>query len=137
MTEAQLFDFMQANRQIFATWFLIGTIFPIAVIYSAYMFRNFTTGIRAAAMVSALCGVLLLAFFTTGVQMVFFTNQLTALGALAAQGSEGAANFMNQFGFPIGQEVTMPLWMTLVSTVQVLINRALTVYIFLFAKWEK
>ncbi|MDB2699078.1 hypothetical protein N9Y51_00420, partial [Alphaproteobacteria bacterium] len=72
MSDIELIGFMQGDRELFAAWFLVGTLMPIGVIFAAYMFRGFDMQYRAAAMVSALIGVLMLAFFTNQTQTVFF-----------------------------------------------------------------
>ena len=135
MTDIQLIEFMQGNRTLFAMWFMAGTLMPIGVIFAAYMFRNFEVRIRAAAMVSALIGVVMLALFTTQTQNVFYT-QLTSLSQMAAAGSETAKNIMTMSGLPIGQAISPPGWMVGLSIVQVLINLVLTVYLFVIAKWK-
>lgn len=136
MSDIQLLEFMQGNRQLFAMWFLVGTVMPIGVIFAAYMFRGFEIQYRAAAMTSALIGVLLLAFFTNASQTVFY-SQLSTMSQMAAAGSETAQNLMTMAGLPIGQTISPPAWMVGLSIVQILINLALTVYLFVLAKWEK
>lgn len=136
MSDIELIGFMQGNRELFAAWFLVGTLMPIGVIFAAYMFRGFDMQYRAAAMVSALIGVLMLAFFTNQTQTVFF-SQLSSLSQMASGGSETAKNIMTMTGLPIGQTISPPGWMVGLSIVQILINLVLTVYLFVLAKWEK
>lgn len=136
MTEIELFQFMQGNRQIFSTYYLTGTIMPIGVIFAAYMFRGFDAPVRYAAMGSALIGVIMLFVFINGTQTVFY-GQLTTLSQLAASGSDVAKSALTTFGMPIGQTISPPIWMVALSLIQILINLVLTVYLFAFAKWEK
>lgn len=135
MTDIQLLGFMLDNRTLFVLWFMVGTLMPIGVIFAAYMFRGFEMRVRAAAMVSALIGVVLLAFFTNQTQTAFF-SQLTAMSQLAAEGSQTAKNVLAIAGLPIGQTISPPAWLVGVSIVQVLINLVLTVYLFVIAKWD-
>ncbi len=87
-------------------------------------------------MVSALIGVVMLAFFTTAAQNAFFM-QLTMLSTMAADGAEVAASFIKAAELPIGETINPPGWMLALSLVQVIINLVLTVYVFLFAQWDK
>ena len=66
MSELDLFGFIGTNRSIFATFFLCGVLMPLGVVIVAYLFRNFPTAIRGGAKVSALNGVVMLAFFSMG-----------------------------------------------------------------------
>ena len=136
MSDIELLGFMTGNRQLFVSWFLVGTLMPIGVIFAAYMFRGFDIQYRGAAMVSALIGVLMLAFFTNQTQTVFF-SQLSSLSQMAAAGSEVAKNAMTLTGLPVGQTISPPAWLVGLSIVQILINLVLTVYLFVLAKWEK
>ena len=135
MSELDVFGFIGMNRSIFATLFLCGVLMPLAVVIIAYLFRNFSTVIRGGAMVSALIGVVMLTFFTMGAQNAFFM-MLTTLSEMAGNGSEVATTFLTSAGMPIGETINPPGWMMALSLVQVVINLVLTVYVFLFAKWE-
>ena len=135
MSELDVFGFIGTNRSIFSTFFLCGVLMPLSVVVVAYLFRNFSTVVRGGAMVSALIGVIMLAFFTTAVQNSFFM-QLSTLSAMAADGSEIASNFLPRARLPIGETINPPGWMMALSLVQVIINLVLTVYVFLFAQWE-
>ena len=135
MSELDVFGFIGMNRSIFATLFLCGVLMPLAVVIIAYLFRNFSTVIRGAAMVSALIGVVMLTFFTMGAQNAFFM-MLTTLSEMAGNGSEIATGFLTSAGLPIGETINPPGWMMALSLVQIVINLVLTVYVFLFAKWE-
>ena len=86
-------------------------------------------------MVSALIGVVMLSFFTMGSQNAFFM-MLTTLSEMAANGSEVATSFLNGNNLPIGETINPPGWMMALSLLQVVINLVLTVYVFLFAKWD-
>jgi hypothetical protein len=44
---------------------------------------------------------------------------------------------MTRAGLPIGQTINPPGWLMGFSLVQVMINVALSVYVFMFAKWDK
>ena len=135
MSELDVFGFIGMNRSIFATLFLCGVLMPLAVVIIAYLFRNFSTVIRGGAMVSALIGVVMLTFFTMGAQNAFFI-MLTTLSEMAGNGSEFATDFLTSVGLPIGETINPPGWMMALSLVQIVINLVLTVYVFLFAKWE-
>ena len=135
MSELDVFGFIGMNRSIFATLFLCGVLMPLAVVIIAYLFRNFSTVIRGGAMVSALIGVVMLTFFTMGAQNAFFM-MLTTLSEMAGNGSEIATGFLTSAGLPIGETINPPGWMMALSLVQIVINLVLTVYVFLFAKWE-
>ena len=89
MSEVEVFGLIGTNRSIFSTLFLCGVLMPLCVVVVAYLFRNFSTAIRGAAMVSALIGVIMLTFFTTASQNAFFM-MLTTLSGMAADGSESA-----------------------------------------------
>ena len=71
MSELDVFGFIGVNRSVFSTLFLCGVLMPLSVVIVAYLFRNFSTTIRGAAMVSALIGVVMLTFFTMGSQNAF------------------------------------------------------------------
>ncbi|MBT6350957.1 hypothetical protein N9V98_01270 [Luminiphilus sp.] len=135
MSELDVFGFIGVNRSVFSTLFLCGVLMPLSVVIVAYLFRNFSTTIRGAAMVSALIGVVMLTFFTMGSQNAFFM-MLTTLSEMAGNGSEVAADFLNGANLPIGETINPPGWMMALSLVQVVINFILTVYVFLFAKWD-
>ena len=135
MSELDVFGFIGVNRSVFSTLFLCGVLMPLSVVIVAYLFRNFSTTIRGAAMVSALIGVVMLTFFTMGSQNAFFM-MLTTLSEMAGNGSEVAADFLNGANLPIGEPINPPGWMMALSLVQVVINFILTVYVFLFAKWD-
>ena len=135
MSELDIFGFIGINRSVFATFFLCGVLMPLAVGIIAYLFRNFSTVIRGGAMVSALIGVLMLTFFTMGAQNALFM-MLTTLSEMAGNGSEIATDFLTSAGLPIGETINPPGWMMALSLVQIVINLVLTVYVFLFAKWE-
>ena len=135
MSELDVFGFIGVNRSVFSTLFLCGVLMPLSVVIVAYLFRNFSTTIRGAAMVSALIGVVMLTFFTMGSQNAFFM-MLTMLSEMAGNGSEVAADFLNGANLPIGETINPPGWMMALSLVQVVINFILTVYVFLFAKWD-
>lgn len=135
MSELDVFGFIGVNRSVFSTLFLCGVLMPLSVVIVAYLFRNFSTTIRGAAMVSALIGVVMLTFFTMGAQNTFFM-MLTTLSEMAGNGSEVAADFLNGANLPIGETINPPGWMMALSLVQVVINFVLTVYVFLFAQWD-
>lgn len=135
MSELDVFGFIGVNRSVFSTLFLCGVLMPLSVVIVAYLFRNFSTTIRGAAMISALIGVVMLTFFTMGSQNAFFM-MLTTLSEMAGNGSEVAADFLNGANLPIGETINPPGWMMALSLVQVVINFILTVYVFLFAKWD-
>ena len=135
MSELDVFGFIGMNRSVFATLFLCGVLMPLAVVIIAYLFRNFSTVIRGSAMVSALIGVLMLTFFTMGAQNALFM-MLTTLSEMAGNGSEIATDFLTSASLPIGETINPPGWMMALSLVQIVINLVLTVYVFLFAKWE-
>ena len=108
---------------------------PLAVVVIAYLFRNFPTTVRGGAMVSALIGVVMLTFFSMSSQNALFM-MLTMLSEMAGNGSEVATDFLASAGMPIGETINPPGWMMALSLVQVVINLALTVYVFLLAKWD-
>ncbi len=135
MSELDVFGFIGVNRSVFSTLFLCGVLMPLSVVVVAYLFRNFSTTIRGAAMVSALIGVVMLTFFTMGSQNAFFM-MLSTLSEMAGNGSEMAADFLNGANLPIGETINPPGWMMALSLVQVVINFVLTVYVFLFARWD-
>jgi hypothetical protein len=135
MSELDVFGFMGVNRSVFSTLFLCGVLMPLSVVVVAYLFRNFATTIRGAAMVSALIGVVMLTFFTMASQNAFFM-MLTTLSEMAGNGSEMATDFLNGANLPIGETINPPGWMMALSLVQVVINLVLTVYVFLFAQWD-
>lgn len=135
MSELDVFGFIGVNRSVFSTLFLCGVLMPLSVVIVAYLFRNLSTTIRGAAMVSALIGVVMLTFFTMGSQNAFFM-MLTTLSEMAGNGSEVAADFLNGANLPIGETINPPGWMMALSLVQVVINFVLTVYVFLFAQWD-
>ena len=92
--------------------------------------------VRGAAMVSALIGVVMLAFFSMTLQNGFFM-MLSSLSSMAGEGSEVALRMLSSANMPIGETITAPAWMTALSIVQIVINLCLTVYVFLFAEWDK
>jgi hypothetical protein len=135
MSELDVFGFIGMNRSIFSTLFLCGVLMPLAVVVVAYLFRHFPGVIRGAAMVSTLIGVVMLTFFTMAAQNSFFV-MLSTLSEMAGNGSEMAATFLSSANLPIGETINPPGWMMALSLIQVVINLVLTVYVFLFAKWD-
>ena len=135
MSELDVFGFIGMNRSVFSTLFLCGVLMPLAVVVVAYLFRHFSGVIRGAAMISALIGVVMLTFFTMGAQNAFFM-MLSTLSEMAGNGSEMATTFLNSANMPIGETINPPGWMMALSLIQVVINLVLTVYVFLFAKWD-
>jgi hypothetical protein len=136
MSEVELYGLMGTNRSIFPTMFLCGVLMPLCVVVVAYLFRNFSSAIRGAAMVSALIGVIMLTFFTMAAQNSFFM-MLTTLSGMAAEGSESATRMLTSANLPIGETIDPPGWMMALSLVQIVINLCLTVYVFMFARWDK
>ena len=136
MSEVEIFGMIGANRAVFSTFFLGGGLMPLAVVIIAYLFRNFSSAVRGAAMVSALIGVVMLAFFSMTLQNTFFM-MLSSLSTMAGEGSEVALRMLSSANMPIGETITAPAWMTALSLVQIVINLCLTVYVFLFAEWDK
>jgi hypothetical protein len=136
MSEVEIFGMIGANRAVFSTFFLGGVLMPLAVVIIAYLFRNFSSAVRGAAMVSALIGVVMLAFFSMTLQNAFFM-MLSSLSTMAGEGSEVALRMLSSANMPIGETITAPAWMTALSLVQIVINLCLTVYVFLFAEWDK
>ena len=136
MSEVEIFGMIGANRAVFSTFFLGGVLMPLAVVIIAYLFRNFSSAVRGAAMVSALIGVVMLAFFSMTLQNAFFM-MLSSLSSMAGEGSEVALRMLSSANMPIGETITAPAWMTALSLVQIVINLCLTVYVFLFAEWDK
>ena len=135
MSELDVFGFIGMNRSIFSTLFLCGVLMPLAVVVVAYLFRHFPGVIRGAAMVSTLIGVVMLTFFTMAAQDSFFV-MLSTLSEMAGNGSEMATTFLSSANLPIGETINPPGWMMALSLIQVVINLVLTVYVFLFAKWD-
>ena len=136
MSEVEIFGMIGTNRAIFSTFLLCGVLMPLAVVIIAYLFRNFSSAVRGAAMVSALIGVVMLAFFSMTLQNGFFM-MLSSLSSMAGEGSEVALRMLSSANMPIGETITAPAWMTALSIVQIVINLCLTVYVFLFAEWDK
>jgi hypothetical protein len=56
---------------------------------------------------------------------------------MAAEGSESATRMLTSANLPIGETIDPPSWMMALSMVQIAINLCLTVYVFLFARWDK
>ena len=110
MSELDVFGFIGVNRSVFSTLFLCGVLMPLSVVVVAYLFRNFSTTIRGAAMTSGLIGVVMLTFFTMSSQNAFFM-MLTTLSEMAGNGSEIAADFLNGANLPIGKTINPPGWM--------------------------
>ena len=86
-------------------------------------------------MVSTLIGVVMLTFFTMAAQNSFFV-MLSTLSEMAGNGSEMATTFLSSANLPIEETINPPGWMMALSLIQVVINLVLTVYVFLFAKWD-
>ena len=84
MSEVEIFGMIGANRAVFSTFFLGGVLMPLAVVIIAYLFRNFSSAVRGAAMVSALIGVVMLAFFSMTLQNAFFM-MLSSLSTMAGE----------------------------------------------------
>ena len=135
MSELDVFGFIGMNRSIFSTLFLCGVLMPLAVVVVAYLFRHFPGVMRGAAMISTLIGVVMLTFFTMAAQNSFFV-MLSTLSEMAGNGSEMATTFLSSANLPTGETINPPGWMMALSLVQVVINLVLTVYVFLFAKWD-
>ena len=117
MSEVEIFGMIGANRAVFSTFFLGGVLMPLAVVIIAYLFRNFSSAVRGAAMVSALIGVVMLAFFSMTLQNAFFM-MLSSLSTMAGEGSEVALRMLSSANMPIGETITAPAWMTALSIVQ-------------------
>lgn len=132
----QLFEFMGVNRSLFVQWVLIGTLTSLVVVYVAHTFRNLPTPVRAGAMVSSIIGIISIFIYSSTVQNIFL-DQLNALQTLANSGSEPARVFLSNNEIALTGEITPPFFMTILPLAQVAINLVLTVYLFLFAKWEK
>ena len=134
MSEIELLTSMQSNRDIFVNYVLVQTLMAAVIVYVAYMFRTLPTVVKAAAMVGSVISILLVTFFATGTQTVFYASA-TTMSEMAGNGSEVATSFMNSVGLPVGDPVSQPGWMTILSVIQVIINLVVTIYIFLLAKW--
>ena len=132
----QLFEFMGVNRSLFVQWVLIGTLTSLVVVYVAHTFRNLPTLVRAGAMVSSIIGIISIFIYSSTVQNIFL-DQLNALQTLANSGSEPAKEFLSNNEIALTGEIKPPFFMIILPLAQVVINLVLTVYLFLFAKWEK
>jgi len=132
----QLFEFMGVNRSLFVQWVLIGTLTSLVVVYVAHTFRNLPTPVRAGAMVSSIIGIISIFIYSSTIQNIFL-DQLSALQTLANSGSEPARAFLSDNEIALTGEIKPPYFMTILPLAQVTINLVLTVYLFLFAKWEK
>ena len=132
----QLFEFMGVNRSLFVQWVLIWTLTSLVVVYVAHTFRNLPTLVRAGAMVSSIIGIISIFIYSSTVQNIFL-DQLNALQTLANSGSEPAKEFLSNNEIALTGEIKPPFFMTILPLAQVVINLVLTVYLFLFAKWEK
>lgn len=132
----QLFEFMGVNRSLFVQWVLIGTLTSLVVVYVAHTFRNLPIPVRAGAMVSSIIGIISIFIYSSTIQNIFL-DQLSALQTLANSGSELARAFLSDNEIAITGEIKPPFFMTILPLAQVAINLVLTVYLFLFAKWEK
>jgi hypothetical protein len=135
MTDVELLVSLQANRAIFVDYVIVQTLMAAVIVYVAYMFRSFSQLIRASAMIGAIISILSVTFFVTGVQMVFFSSA-SLMSEMAANGSDLANNFINTIGQTAGDPVSQPIWLTIFGVIQTLINLALTVYMYMFAKWD-
>lgn len=134
MSEIELLTSMQSNRAIFVNYVLVQTLMAAVIVYVAFMFRHLPTVVRAAAMVGSIISILLVTFFATGTQTVFYASA-TTMSEMAGNGSELATSFMNNVGLPAGDPVSQPAWMTVFSVIQLIINLVITIYIFMLAKW--
>lgn len=134
MSELELLTSMQANRAIFVNYVLAQTLMAAVIVYIAYVFRKLPSSVRAAAMVGSVISILLVTFFVTGTQTVFYSS-VTMMSEMAGNGSELATTFMNSVGMEAGEPVSQPMWMTLLSVIQVIINLGVTIYIYMFANW--
>ena len=135
MTDVELLVSLQANRAIFVDYVIVQTLMAAVIVYVAYMFRTFSQLIRASAMIGAIISILSVTFFVTGVQMVFFSSA-SLMSEMAANGSDLANNFINTIGQTAGDPVSQPIWLTIFGVIQTLINLALTVYMYMLAKWD-
>ena len=134
MSEIELLTSMQANRAIFVDYVLVQTLLAAVIVYIAYIFRKLPMMVKAAAMVGSVISILLVTFFATGTQTVFYATA-TTMSEMAGNGSEIATSFMNSVDFPVGEPVTQPGWMSALSLIQLVINLGITVYIYMVATW--
>ena len=132
----QLFEFMGVNRSLFVQWVLIGTLTSLVVVYVAHTFRSLPMPARAGAMVSSIIGIISIFIYSATIQNIFI-DQLGALQPLANSGSESAKAFLVDNEIALTGEIKPPFFMSILPLAQVAINLVLTVYLFLFAKWEK
>tara|TARA_X000000950_G_scaffold26893_1_gene28913 strand:+ start:3366 stop:3809 length:444 start_codon:yes stop_codon:yes gene_type:complete len=132
----QLFEFMGVNRSLFVQWVLIGTLTSLVVVYVAHTFRSLPMPARAGAMVSSIIGIISIFIYSATIQNIFI-DQLGALQTLANSGSESAKAFLVDNEIALTGEIKPPFFMSILPLAQVAINLVLTVYLFLFAKWEK
>ncbi|HAK98052.1 MAG TPA: hypothetical protein DCP14_01775 [Rhodobiaceae bacterium] len=132
----QLFEFMGVNRSLFVQWVLIGTLTSLVVVYVAHTFRSLPMPARAGAMVSSIIGIISIFIYSATIQNIFI-DQLGALQTLANSGSESAKAFLADNEIALTGEIKPPFFMSILPLAQVAINLVLTVYLFLFAKWEK
>ena len=132
----QLFEFMGVSRSLFVQWVLIGTITSLVVVYVAHTFRSLPMPARAGAMVSSIIGIISIFIYSATIQNIFI-DQLGALQTLANSGSESAKAFLVDNEIALTGEIKPPFFMSILPLAQVAINLVLTVYLFLFAKWEK
>ena len=136
METLQLFEFMGVNRGLFVQWVLIYTLTSVVVVYVAHKLRNLPLAARAGAMVSSIIGLISIFIYSAVVQNIFF-DQLNLLQDMASSGSEAAKVFLEQNELALTGEITPPLFMGLMPLFHIALNVVLTVYLFLFAKWEK
>ena len=135
MTEMELWNLAVGNRQAYGLYNVGYGVLSLVIIVIAYLVRHQPMWFRG---ISAAIAV----FFIFNTFTMFTANQTAFFGlgsTLSGLAAEGNAPLMKAFmesnGMTVGQVMSPPVWHAL-GPVAMLAHAALSVYLFVAAKWD-
>lgn len=134
MTEAELWNLVVSNRQVYGLYNIGYGVLSIAIVFIAYVVRNQPMWFRAISAAIAVFALFNTFTTITASQNAFFFS-LTQLSAMAADGKAAfMTSVMANNAMSPGDSFTPPGWM-MIGPVSMLAHAVLTVYLFVKADW--
>ena len=134
MTEMELWNLAVENRQVYGLYNIGYGMLSLVIIVIAYLVRHQPMWFRGISAAIAVFFIFNTFAIITASQTAFFGLGST-LSSLAAEGNAPLMKaFMENNGLTVGQAMTPPAWQ-LLGPVAMLAHAALSVYLFVAAKW--
>ncbi len=134
MTEMELWNLAVENRQVYGLYNIGYGMLSLVIIVIAYLVRHQPMWFRGVSAAIAVFFIFNTFTIITASQSAFF-GLASTLSSLAAEGNAPLMKaFMENNGLTVGQAMTPPAWQ-LLGPLAMLAHAALSVYLFVAAKW--